>query len=183
MADNLVARSFRLAPAGMRVPREIVVADLKGRKQLSAYLGKVMILPVWAEWCSPCLVELGDLARLQQRLADRRFSILPVLSGPNDLLEPSDVATILEKARATAFAPLMEERSGNRLYKAMTSDAPVGQTPGSLPCTLLIDEEGVVVARQWGAGDGASGGPDWRWSSPVAEAFVKALATGFLDQM
>jgi thiol-disulfide isomerase/thioredoxin len=45
---------------------------------LSAFRGEVVLLNVWATWCPPCREEMPALDRLQARLGDRGFQVLPL---------------------------------------------------------------------------------------------------------
>ena len=94
--------------------------------------GKVLVLNVWASWCSPCRAEAPALEELS--LAHPEVQFLGVLTRDS-----------LVAARAFV------ERFGIT-YPSLTDDALLltfhGQlTPNAIPTTLIIDAEGNVAAR------------------------------------
>ena len=93
--------------------------------------GKVMVLNVWASWCSPCRAEAPALEELSKAHPDIQF--LGVLTRDS-----------LVAARA------FKERFGIT-YPSLTDDALLlkfhGQlTPNAIPTTLIIDADGNVAA-------------------------------------
>jgi len=48
------------------------------RTVLSQFKGKIVLLNLWASWCSPCVRELPALDRLQQRLDGEDFIVVAV---------------------------------------------------------------------------------------------------------
>lgn len=93
---------------------------------------KIMVLNVWASWCSPCRAEAPALEELS--LAHPEVQFLGVLTRDS-----------LVAARAFV------ERFGIT-YPSLTDDALLlkfhGQlTPNAIPTTLIIDAEGNVAAR------------------------------------
>src|SRR5277367_4936850 len=53
--------------------------DLDGKDvTLSSLKGKVVVLNFWATWCEPCQVEIPWMIELQQKNADKGFTILGV---------------------------------------------------------------------------------------------------------
>src|SRR5262245_43433976 len=55
---------FQAVASGSAAP-EFTVTNLKGESvQLSDYLGKVVLLNVWATWCEPCRTEMPSMERL-----------------------------------------------------------------------------------------------------------------------
>src|SRR4051794_34295392 len=60
-------------PATNPLPAPAVsLFDLAGNSVgLNDFLGKVVLVNLWATWCEPCLHEMPSLERLQSRLGDR----------------------------------------------------------------------------------------------------------------
>ncbi len=94
--------------------------------------GKVLVLNVWASWCSPCRAEAPALEELSKAHPEVQF--LGVLTRDS-----------LVAARAFV------ERFGIT-YPSLIDDALLlkfhGQlTPNAIPTTLIIDAQGNVAAR------------------------------------
>ena len=53
--------------------------DLNGRTAtLSDFRGKVLLLNIWATWCTPCKEEMPSMQRLLEEIQDDDFEILAV---------------------------------------------------------------------------------------------------------
>jgi thiol-disulfide isomerase/thioredoxin len=58
------------------------LTDLEGHNaKLSDYLGKVVLLNVWATWCPPCRAEMPDLQAFYSTHKDQGFVILAINAG------------------------------------------------------------------------------------------------------
>jgi cytochrome c-type biogenesis protein len=58
---------------------EVTFKDLDGKEAtLDRYKGKVVLVNFWATWCEPCQVEIPWLIEMQQKYADKGFTILGV---------------------------------------------------------------------------------------------------------
>ena len=115
-----------------RKPAPAVSGSTLDGKNFSAESGKVLVLNVWASWCSPCRAEAPALEELSTSHPEVQF--LGVLT------RDSLVA-------AQAFV----NRFGIT-YPSLTDDAILlkfhGQlTPNAIPTTLIIDSKGKIAAR------------------------------------
>ena len=128
--------------AGNGVATFIPQADRKAAPAISgptldggsftASTGKVLVLNVWASWCSPCRAEAPALQELSINHPEVQF--LGVLTRDS-----------LVAARAFV------ERFGIQ-YPSLVDDAILlkfhGQlTPNAIPTTLIIDTQGRIAAR------------------------------------
>ena len=109
-----------------------VVGPLLGDGNFSQRNGDVLLMNVWASWCSPCRAEAPALQDLS--VAHPQVQFVGVLTRDN-----------LVAARAFV------ERFG-LTYPTITDDALLADFTGQLsvnaiPTTLLIDKEGKVAAR------------------------------------
>jgi thiol-disulfide isomerase/thioredoxin len=120
---------------------------------LGKWKGRVVLLNLWAIWCTPCRKEMPELAALQKQMGGPDFEVLP-LSVDRKGIEASqaflkDIAaenlTAYSDVEATSLAAL--------------------QGPG-LPITVIVDRNGKEAARLIGPAD---------WASPEAQAVIKAL--------
>ena len=92
--------------------------------------GKVVVLNVWASWCSPCRAEAPTLQELSKRMSDVQF--VGVLTRDN-----------LVSARSFV------SRFGIS-YPTLTDDSILARFRGAanaIPTTLVIDKKGRVAGR------------------------------------
>ena len=128
--------------AGNGVATFIPQADRKAAPAISgptldggsftASAGNVLVLNIWASWCSPCRAEAPALQELSMKHPEVQF--LGVLTRDS-----------LVAARAFV------ERFGIQ-YPSLVDDAILlkfhGQlTPNAIPTTLIIDTQGRIAAR------------------------------------
>lgn len=66
---------------GQRFP-DLAYLDPQGRpRTLGELRGKLVVLHFWASWCPPCLVELPELAKLYQLVADQPDVVFVLLQA------------------------------------------------------------------------------------------------------
>ena len=106
--------------------------------QLSAFRGKPLIINVWASWCGPCRAEMASLDSLSKRYQGKPFKVIGI--STDDYPEK-------------AFAFL--ERSGTSFENFIDARLELENMLGAnrLPLTLLIDAQGRVLAKHYGAKD------------------------------
>lgn len=189
LANNPLALKFESAPETLP---SVKITGPNGTRHIYDLKGRTLIMPIWAEWCPPCLAELGDFARLQRKHGNERFAIVPILSGPRKQMTPDVIKQLFTVLHADAFEPLMEARLGAKLVKVMARKGNQMQ----LPCNLLIAPDGRVVARVFGlqADESTPGAETGRelirraeagqvlsyWGQPAGDEFAAVLANGFL---
>lgn len=110
--------------------------DDQGRvTTLKDYLGRVVVVDVWATWCPPCRASLPEVAQLQ-RAADDRFAV---------------VAISVDSEGFEIVAPFFAQNPKLRLI-AQVPDGPRGLAPfghiRGIPTTFIVDRKGKVAA-QW----------------------------------
>lgn len=189
LADNALAQAFE--PELSDMP-DISVVGPSGRRPIRDIKGRAILMPLWAEWCAPCMSELPDFARLQKKYGNDKFAIIPVLTATQKRFTPDLLAKVFALMHCEVFEPLIEYNWGNHLQMDM------GQIRGgaALPCNLLIAPDGKIVGREMGAirdTDAApaktygetldraqAGAVQSRWGQSDGEAFAKAMADGFL---
>jgi thiol-disulfide isomerase/thioredoxin len=116
--------------------------------KLSAYRGKPLIINVWASWCGPCREEMGSLERLSRRFWGGELNVI-------------GISTDDYRDRAEAFL----RRSGVSFNNYLDSKLALEHMLGAdrLPLTILVDAQGKVLAKYYGAKD---------WNSPQALGLI-----------
>jgi len=144
LANNTLALAFETAPSELP---DVTLVGPNGERDLAELKGRTLLMPLWAEWCAPCLSEIPDFARLQAKYGNSNFAIVPILTGTRKQITPAAIAELFAFLHASVFEPLIEKRFGSKLMLAM---ARKGMTE-AIPCNLLIAPDGRVVGRQFGA--------------------------------
>lgn len=122
--------------------RNTPMQGLTGKSEfLSGYLGKPLIINVWASYCGPCLEEMGSLERLWQRYGDQ-FNVIGI--------SIDDYPT-----RAEAFLAKVDTTFPHYIDRQLMLENMLGAK--TIPLTLLVDAEGKVLEKVRGAKE---------WDSP-----------------
>lgn len=127
------------------VVRDSTMQGLSGTaKKLSDYRGKPLIINVWASWCGPCRMEMGSLDRLYRRYGGKQFQVIGISTDDY----PERAQGFLQQAK-TGFSHFIDSKLV--LENMLGADR--------LPLTVLVDAEGRVLAKYYGAK---------AWDSPQA---------------
>jgi thiol-disulfide isomerase/thioredoxin len=158
LAVLLLLSLLGLLPAQAATPGEIKAGEvlrdarmqglLNPAIQLSAYRGKPLIINVWASWCGPCREEMASLERLSRRFWGGELNVI-------------GVSTDDYRDRAQAFL----RRTGVSFNNYIDSKLELEHMLGAdrLPLTLLVDAQGRVLAKFYGAKE---------WDSPQSLALI-----------
>lgn len=117
---------------------------------LEAFRGKVLVINLWASWCTPCIREMGSIERLRARLADTDVEFLIVAAeGERPVRRhlrkyPYDLPIYLEEEPIPAVFGMR-----------------------GLPTSWVVDRQGRIVLLRHG---------EAVWDTDEIEAFVRALA-------
>ena len=123
------------------VPRslpELLFQNANGKAlALTDFSGKLVLLNVWATWCTPCRKEMPALDRLQQQLGGPGFEV---------------VALSIDRGGAAAVQAFYEELDIRALsvYVDRTSEAASKLGAIGIPTTILVDREGRELWRKVG---------------------------------
>jgi thiol-disulfide isomerase/thioredoxin len=98
---------------------------------LAGLQGKYVLLDFWATWCGPCIAEFPNLKALYGKTDRSRFEIVGIVGDS----KPGDLSEAIEKYGIS--------------WPLVFSDEIAGEIYGvnSYPTTLLVDPEGVIVAK------------------------------------
>ena len=146
LANNALAKAFEPTPI-YQLP-DVTLMGPDGEQDIADLIkGRTILMPLWAEWCTPCLSEIPDFARLQAKYGNANFAIVPVLTGAQKQVTPEALTKIFSFLHASVFTPLVEKRFGKRL---MTTMAKRNSGSIEIPCNLIIALYGRVIAREFG---------------------------------
>lgn len=146
------------SPAVGQSAPPLIVPELDGHEfNLAQLRGKVVLVNVWATWCSPCRVEMPTLNAFYRRYRARGLVLLGL-----SIDEAPDAAHVREVMQKFSYPG------------ALASAARVNGfgEPIAVPVTYVIDGHGVVRAELQAEGpSGVSG-------QTLAQAVLPLLAAG-----
>jgi thiol-disulfide isomerase/thioredoxin len=140
----------QLLRAPIDVPAFSVQA-LDGRTLSSdEWRGKVVLINFWATWCPPCLAEIPDLIRLQDKYRDHL-----VVVGVSEDEAPPDAVKRFAEERGINYPITMSTPELQQLFPGIVA----------LPTTFVLDRDGRMARKHVGLLSGAE-----------TEALTRALA-------
>ena len=95
---------------------------------------KVVLIDFWASWCAPCRIANPELEKIYQKYKDKGFEILGV-SQDRDI-QTLQESIVNDQITWTNLIDIRGNKSVSELYNI-----------SSLPANILIDRNGIVVAR------------------------------------
>lgn len=149
-------RPAQATPGEVRVGQTLRDPTMRGllgpSRKLSAFRGKPLLINVWASWCGPCRAEMGSLQRLHARYGGKQFHVIGI--STDDYTD-----------RAEAFVRWSGLKFSNFIDDRLVLENMLGAD--RLPLTVLVDAQGTVVAKFYGA---------HAWDQPeMTSAISKAL--------
>ena len=101
---------------------------------LEDFKGRVVLVNLWATWCTPCVAELPSLDKLQKMLPEDKFSV---------------VAISMDTSSMKAVSDFLKKRNIKNLQAYWDKDRqmPLKWKYDGLPTSFLLDHDGNVVAR------------------------------------
>ncbi len=149
-------QNFAVHEAPVAVP-EISFEDGYGQpKMLADFRGKVLLLNIWATWCTPCRKEMPTLDRLQAKVGGPDFEVVALSM---DRTGPDIVKKFFAEIGVLHLALNIDTSA-----KAMFALGTVG-----LPTTLLIDRQGKEIGRLIGPAE---------WDAPDMVDFIRSHLAG-----
>lgn len=118
---------------------DFTVYDLDGNPvKLSDFRGKPVILNFWASWCGPCKAEMPDFEEAYLEYGDEiHFVIVNLTDGRSETVE-------------TASGYIAQQGYTFPVYYDTDMDAAYAYQISSIPMTIFLDANGVIVNGQIG---------------------------------
>lgn len=103
---------------------------------LKDYKGKVVLLNIWASWCTGCQAEMPEFLEIQEKYKKRPFLIVAVSVDSN-------------KTKAVDYLKGLEEKTREKvnftvLYDKDQAIAKKEYKPRGMPASYLIDKNGTL---------------------------------------
>jgi len=108
--------------------KEVKLSDYAGK-------GKVVLVDFWASWCGPCVREIPNVITVYQKYKNKGFEIVGI--SLDEKKEDWKKATDNLKITWPQFSNL----------KGWEEDGAVAYGVNSIPHTVLIDKDGVILER------------------------------------
>ena len=119
---------------------------------LADYRGEIVLLNLWATWCSPCRWEMPSMERLYQELGPAGLKIVAVSV---DQVSGDEVMEFANELELTF--DILHDRGGQ---------IEIDYQVTGLPETVIIDRQGVIVHKAIGPVE---------WDEPVQQARLRRL--------
>jgi cytochrome c biogenesis protein CcmG/thiol:disulfide interchange protein DsbE len=119
-----------------KLPPPFALPDLAGNEvKLSDYVGKIVILDLWATWCPPCRQEIPFLVELFEQNKDDGLVV---------------VGIGLDDGGAGILRPFVEQQGIT--YTVLVGNRQVGQTYQlqGIPTTFILDRNGRIAKKHLG---------------------------------
>jgi thiol-disulfide isomerase/thioredoxin len=117
--------------------RDATMQGLNGpSRRLADFRGKPLLINVWASWCGPCQQEMASLERLAWQENKIPFAVIGISTDDY----PEKALALLNKTHATISHFIDRQLQLENLLGA-----------NRLPLTVLVDGNGRVVAKIYGA--------------------------------
>lgn len=109
-----------------------------GKRTLTHWTGKVVVVNFWATWCPPCREEIPGLIAVRQRFADQGVEVVGVAIDTAEKVQPFAQSLQID------YPLLLGQANALELMRRL------GNATGALPYTLVLDRKGAIAARHLG---------------------------------
>ncbi|OPB32326.1 TlpA disulfide reductase family protein [Bartonella sp. AR 15-3] len=133
--------------------------DIEGKDhKLSEFMGKPILVNLWAIWCAPCRAEMPELAQLKRDMGGNNFDIIAIN------IDKSTSAEKIQKFLSDAHADNLVYYRDNTMN--IFQDIRKKGLALGLPITFLIGKNGYLIASFNGVAP---------WADNDAKALIKAV--------
>jgi thiol-disulfide isomerase/thioredoxin len=113
--------------------------DLAGRSgSINDWRGRVVIVNFWASWCPPCREEIPGLISINRQFAAKGVQVVGI------------AVDSVENARTSAAELKIDYPVLIAGIEVIDLTRKLGNRPGALPYTVVLDRDGKVVATHLG---------------------------------
>jgi thiol-disulfide isomerase/thioredoxin len=129
-------------------PVTLEKADVETLKAIRANKdsGKLRFINVWATYCGPCVAEFDELVEHNLRFRIRQFEMVTISADSPD--DEAVVKDFLQKKHASMKNYIIPSEVKDKFFDAID---PASVWKGQMPYTLIVNEKGEVVYREFGA--------------------------------
>jgi len=128
-------------PNAVKAP-DFTLVSLEGdRITLSDLRGNVILLNFWATWCGPCIMEIPDLNKLQEKYQDKGFEVVGITLTSGS---PEKISKFAENHGMNY--KILTDIMGNEteIVTNMFGQA-LGSPITGVPTSFIIDRDGYIV--------------------------------------
>jgi peroxiredoxin len=144
---------------------EISAFDLEGTpKTLADYRGDVLLVNIWATWCTPCKAEMPSMQRLQEEVGSDEFQILAVSI---DRAPPDHDPTNPLEGKLQSFADSLELTF--TILHDPEDRISIDYQAAGVPASFIVDREGMLVEKISGPRE---------WDSPQYVQRIRSVLEG-----
>ena len=113
--------------------------DMDGKSQaLKQWQGKVMVVNFWATWCSPCLEEIPQFVRMQDKFGNQGLQFVGI--AVDNVVKVREFASKYQMN----YPVLIGEIEAIELARS------AGNELGALPFTVVLDRTGRLIGTELG---------------------------------
>ena len=126
-------------PASPLPAMDVTFRDSDGKTiSLSSLKGKVVFINFWATWCPPCLAELPSINTLHKKLSNNPNIVFLIVDADNQL---------------NKSVPFIKKHDYTLPVFETVTDIPSAMLGGSIPTTVVINKQGLIVFKHEGVAD------------------------------
>ena len=151
--------ALTMASKPLKLPDLAFEDSSGGRKKLSDWQGKTVLVNLWATWCVPCRKEMPALDRLQTKLKGPNFEVVAVNIDTRD---PEKPRAFLKDANLTALGFFNDDKA--KVFQDLRG---IGRALG-MPTSVLVDGKGCEIATIAGPAE---------WDSDDAVKLIRAAVS------